>query len=181
MAYATPQRFVQEYGLDETRQLLVDTQRLVTAELVSMAMAGTLPSGPVSGITQADLDAITAAMVRLNRKLDDVSNFMDGYLRSAVQLPLPSNHASAGVLEECCVALTRVGLAVSADNASDGMTRLSDQWREWLKDVQKGRVQLVDSATGQGPVVANRYRSGPVMSNVDWEFNARFGRGGGAL
>jgi phage gp36-like protein len=181
MAYATPQRFAQEFGLEETSQLMQDTQRLVTADAVQMALAGTLPAGPTSSLTQAQLDAVNAGMARLVRKLSDMSNFMDGYLRSAVVLPLPANHRDAGVLEECCLALVRESLSGSADNATDAMKDVAARWRAWLVDVQKGRVQLVDSATGEGPVVRNRYRTGPVASRIDWDFNERFGRGGGAL
>ena len=181
MPYATPQRFVQEFGLDETTQLLQDTQRLVTSALLKLAMAGTLPSAPTSGVTQDQLDAVNAGMARLNRKLFDMSNFMDGFLRSAVTLPLPDNHRDAGVLEECCLALVRFGMCNSTDNSTEGMKDMDARWRDWLKEVQKGRVQLVDSATGDGPVVSNRFRSGPVKSRFDWEFNERFGQGGGAL
>ncbi len=181
MPYATTARFIQEYGLDETTQLLQDTQRQVTSDLVAQAVAGTLPTVPVPPVTQAMLDATVAGMARFTRKLTNVSNYMDGYLRSVVALPLAPEDASAGTLEECCLVLTKVGLAIDCDNATDRMDKLADQWRTWLKDVQAGRVQLVRSDTGTNPPIAKRFRSGATKSNYDWAFNERFGRGGGAL
>ena len=46
MAYATPQRFIQEYGLDETTQLLADEQQLLTSQLLSDALAGSWTGTP---------------------------------------------------------------------------------------------------------------------------------------
>ncbi len=178
MSYASPQRFVEQFGITEAAQLLMDTQRLLTPELLQAAIAGTLPAVSPT-VTQAMLDVATNALAHLVRKLLTSSNFMDGYLRSAVLLPLPAGDANAGTLEECCMALTRVSLAVDADNATERMDALADQWRAWLKDVSAGRVQLVRSDTGQGPATTHRVRSGQAATGFNWDFHQNFGNQGG--
>jgi phage gp36-like protein len=178
MSYATPQRFVEQFGITEASQLLMDTQRQLKPELLQAAMAGSLPAVSAT-VTQAMLDAATAALAHLVRKLATSSNFMDGYLRSVVQLPLAADDANAGTLEECCMCLTRVSLAVDADNATERMDKLGDQWRTWLKDVSAGRVQLVRSDTGQGPATTHRVKSGQAATGFNWDFHQNFGNQGG--
>lgn len=163
MPYATPQRFIQEYGLEETTQLLADEQRLLTSQLLSDALAGAWTGTP-SAEEQA---AANAAKDRITRKLTTVSNFMDGYLRSAVTLPLSAGDANAGTLEECCVAIAREGLADDSDNVTERIETVADRWRAWLKDVQSGRVALV--ATGGEQVVGRgRVRSGQAVTGFNW-------------
>jgi phage gp36-like protein len=178
MPYATIARVIQEFGLEELTQLLQDEQRLLTSELLLEALAGAFTGAP--GVdAQA---AATAAVQRLSRKLETVSNTMDGYLRGAVALPLALEDANAGTLEECCVALVRCGLADDTDNATERMDRCCDQWRVWLKDVARGVVQLVNAA-GQvlPPNSRTGARSGQAVSGTDWgRFNmGLYGNGGG--
>lgn len=163
MPYATPQRFIQEYGLDETTQLLADEQQLLTSQLLSDALAGTWTGSP-SADEQA---AANAAKDRFTRKLLNVSNYMDGYLRGAATLPLSADDANAGTLEECCIALARCGLADDADNATERMDKIGDQWRAWLKDIQSGRVTLV-GATGEAVPSRGRVRSGQAATGFNW-------------
>jgi phage gp36-like protein len=165
MPYATPARVIQEFGLEEVTQLLQDEQRLLTSTLLLDALAAVFAGTP----SPAEQAAATAGVLRLNRKLETVSNMMDSYLRGAVALPLALDDANAGTLEECCVALVRCGLADDTDNATERMDKCCDQWRVWLKDVARGVVQLV-SATGQ-PVPANSHsgtRSGQAVTGYDW-------------
>lgn len=163
MAYATPQRFIQEYGLEETAQLLADEQHLLTPQLLSDALAGAWTGAP----TEAEQAAANAAKDRIARKLVTVSNFMDGYLRAAVTLPLSAEDANAGTLEECCVALAREGLADDADNATERMGKVADRWRAWLKDVQAGRATLV-AASGVEVASSGRTRTGQAASGFNW-------------
>lgn len=163
MPYATPQRFIQEYGLEETTQLLADEQNLLTSQLLLDALAGAWTGAP----SAAEQAAANAAKDRIMRKLLTVSNFMDGYLRNAVSLPLAPDDANAGVLEECCVALVRCGLADDTDNATDRMDECCKQHRSWLKDVQAGRVTLVGT-TGEAVPSVRRVRSGQAVSGFDW-------------
>jgi phage gp36-like protein len=163
MAYATPQRFIQEFGLDETTQLLADEQQLLTSQLLTDALAGAFTGSP----SVAEQAAANAAKDRITRKLTTVSNFMDGYLRSAVTLPLSTLDANAGTLEECCIALVRCGLADDTDNANERMDKMGGQWRSWLKDIQAGRVTLV-TTTGEEVVSSGRVRAGQATSGFDW-------------
>ena len=158
MPYATPQRFIQEYGLSETTQLLADEQQLLTSDLLLGALAGSF-----TGLPSADEQAAAnAAVVRFNGKLASMSNFMDGYLGAAAG-------TASGTLEECCVALTRCGLADDSDNATERADKCCDTWRAWLKDVSAGRVNLV--AASGAPVASNsRVRTGQANSRFNWDF-----------
>ena len=164
MPYATPQRFIQEYGLDETTQFLADEQQLLTNQLLSDALVGSWTGTP----SAAEQAAANAAKDRITRKLLTISNFMDGYLRSAVTLPLSPADANAGTLEDCCVALTRCGLADDADNATERMDKVGDQWRTWLKDVQAGRANLVNTVGEEVPS-RGRVRTGQAVSGFNWD------------
>jgi phage gp36-like protein len=167
MPYATPQQVIADYGLKEITQLLADEQGLLTEQLLLDALglaAGGLWSGEPS---EAETAAALEAAARLDRKLDTASNFMDGFLRTAVTLPLAAGDANAGTLNECCMALTRCGLSDDPDNATERMDALAATWRTWLKDVSRGVVQLVNPA-GQPVVGKSRIRSGQAASAFDW-------------
>lgn len=169
MPYATPAQFVAKFGLEETAQTLADEQRLLTAQLLQDALAGSWTGSP----SLAEQNAAIEALARLQEQLDTSSNFMDGYLRSAVRLPLPTEDANAGTLRDCCLALARCGLADDSDNATEQMRKTAETWRAWLKDVATGRTQLAGSSqTGEAPPAIRRYRGGQAASKVDW---GRFG------
>lgn len=167
MPYATPSQVIAEYGLREITQLLTDEQALLTEQLLLDALA-VAAGGAWSGApSQADKDAANAALARFTRKLDTTSNFMDGFLRNAVSLPLAGNDANAGTLNECCMALTRCGLSDDPDNATERMDEVCATWRSWLRDVSRGVVQLVNPAGATVPG-KSRIRSGQANSAYDW-------------
>ena len=172
--YAAPADFFQAFGLEDAAQLLADEERLLTAMLLKDAVAvssfGTWTGSP----TQAERDATQAALARLERELLSKSNFMDGYLRSAVTLPLPEGDANASTLRECCLALVRCGLADDADNATERIDKLRDQWMGWLKDIAAKRVSLVGAA-GQLMAPVGSVRFGQAKSAY-----AQFGWGVGS-
>ncbi len=118
MAYATPTLIIQRFGLDEITGYLDDEQPLLTSQLLLDAIAGTWTGTP----SDAEKAAATDALARLTRQLQVTSNTMDGYLRSAVTLPLSDDDANAGTLEDCCMALARCSLADDTDNATDRWT-----------------------------------------------------------
>jgi phage gp36-like protein len=168
MPYATPARYISQFGLDETTQLLADEQNLLTSQLLLDALAVANDNGYWTGEpTDAEQAAALAAKDRFERKLVTISNFMDGYLRAAVTLPLAATDANAGTLEECCMALARCGLADDADNATDRMDKCCDQWRSWLKDVQAGRVTLIGAA-GLAVPGSGRVKTGQAASSYAW-------------
>lgn len=167
MPYATPQQVIDDIGLDETTQLLADEQRVLTSALlqdaIAVAAGGLWTGEPTADETAAAL----AAHGRLARELENTSNYMDGYLRGAVSLPLSAADANAGTLQKCCIALTRCELADDTDNATERMDERCKTWRAWLKDVQAGRVSLVgaDGVEVAGP---GRTRSGQARSVYAW-------------
>lgn len=169
MPYATPARFIEAYGFEETLQYLADEQALLTAQLLKDALAGAWTGNP----SQEEQDAATAALARLERKLATQSNFMDGYLRVTVTLPLPPSDANAGTLEECCLALVRCALADDTDNATDRIDECCKTWRAWLRDVAAGKAALAGE-DGQAPAMPGTVRFGQAKSNYDW---SRFGGG----
>ena len=172
MSYATPSAYLQRFGLDEAVQLLGDEQQLLTSQLLLDAIS-VEAGGDWTGAPSADeIATAQAALARLAAQLQSSSNFMDGYLRSAVTLPLSSDDANAGTLADCCMALSRVGLADDTDNATDRMDKTADGWRAWLKDVAARRVQLIGAA-GEAPASTGGARSGQARSGYDWD---RFGR-----
>ena len=168
MPYATPQRFIQEYGLDETTQLLADEQQLLTSQLLTDALSVALGGAWTGTPSAAEQAAANAAKDRITRKLQTVSNFMDGYLRGAVTLPLSVNDANAGTLEECCIALVREGVADDSDNVTERMVDIADRWRVWLKDVQSGKVTLVTSS-GDEVAGRGRVRTGQAATAYNWD------------
>lgn len=168
MPYATPQQVIQDFGLKEITQLLTDEQDLLTEQLLTDVIAGVWTGSP----SQAEMDAATAALARFIRKIDTTSNFMDGYLRNAVTLPLSADDANAGTLNECCMALVRCGLSDDTDNATDRVDACCDTWRTWLKDVSRGTVQLVNPA-GETLPGKSRVRTGQAVTGYDWEFHRR--------
>lgn len=167
--YALPLAYLLRFGATEAVQMLGDEQQLLTEGLLRDALA--IIDGSAStwhGSPSGDeMAAGLAAGTRLNRALVMTTNMMDGYLRNVVKLPMPADDANAGVLEDCCLALTRAGLADDPDNATDRMDQVAKDWRAWLKDVAKGVVQLV-GAEGAAPPAPARVRSGQAASGVDW-------------
>ena len=172
-SYALPLAYLLRFGATEAVQMLGDEQQLLTEGLLRDALA--IIDGSAStwhGTPTGDeMAAGLAAATRLNRALAMTTNMMDGYLRNVVKLPIPADDANAGVLEDCCLALTRAGLADDPDNATDRMDQVAKDWRAWLKDVSKGVVQLV-GAQGEPPPSPTRVRSGQAASGYDW---TRFG------
>ncbi|WP_431511655.1 phage protein Gp36 family protein [Variovorax sp. DAIF25] len=163
MPYATPARFIESYGLEETVQLLADEEQLLTAQLLKDALAGSWTGSP----SQEEKDAALSAVARCTRKLETQSNFMDGYLRPAVVLPLSPEDANAGTLEECCLALTRCALADDPDNSTEAMTDCCKGWRAWLGDIAKGKVKLA-GANGQAVPQSGGTRVGQSKTMYQW-------------
>lgn len=171
MPYATPDRFIESYGLEESVQYLSDEQGLLTAQLLKDALAGAWTGAP----SDEEKAAALAAVERFKRKLETQSNLMDGYLRPAVVLPLSAEDANAGTLEECCLALTRCALADDTDNATERMDNCCKDWRSWLRDISTGKAKLA-GAGGQAIAPSGGARSGQAASRFDW---AAFGANGG--
>lgn len=166
-SYATPEQYIARYGLDEAVQLLADEERLLTKQLLTDRVSGYWTGNP----TGPEKEAAAAALTRLKRQITVSANFMDGYLRSAVTLPLSPDDANATTLEDCCLALARCGLADDSDNATERMDECCKTWRAWLRDVAAGKIQLV-TQSGAAPAASAKVRTGRISSAFDW---SRFG------
>ena len=171
MAYATPAQYVQAFGLSEALQMLQDEEQTLTPEALQAGLAAL-----AAGAAVVD-DTAAASLERLQAKLDNTSNLMDGYLRSAVTLPLSAGQL-LGTLQECCLALTRCLLADDSDNATERMDKCCDNWRAWLKDVAAGKVKLVDSDGEElGGGSSGRVVTGYVAPAYDYAAMSGFGGG----
>lgn len=171
MAYATPAQYVQAFGLSEALQMLQDEEQTLTPEALQAGLAAL-----AAGAAVVD-DTAAASLERLQAKLDNTSNLMDGYLRSAVTLPLTTGQL-LGTLQECCLALTRCLLADDSDNATERMDKCCDNWRAWLKDVAAGKVKLVDSDGEElGGGSSGRVVTGYVAPAYDYAAMSGFGGG----
>ena len=163
MPYATPELFIESFGLEETTQLLSDEKRLLTEQLLKDALAGSWTGSP----SQEEKDAALSAVARFTRKLETQSNVMDGYLRPAVVLPLAPEDANAGTLEECRLALTRCALSDDTDNSTEQMSGCCKDWRSWLRDIANGRVKLA-GANGQAVPQSGGARTGQSKTMYQW-------------
>lgn len=164
MSYATPALFISKFGLTETTQLLADEENLLTTQLLRDAIAGAWTGTP----TVDEQAAATAALARITRQLAVTSNTMDGYLRSALTLPLAAGDANMGALEDCCLALVRCGLADDSDNATERMDECCKTWRAWLKDVATGKTQLVVGGDPMAGTVSGKVHTGQARSGFCW-------------
>lgn len=168
-AYTTPTAYLQRFGADEAAQLLADEEQQLTTQLLRDAIAvagGGSWTGTPSPEEQA---AAQAALARLQRQIEIVSNFMDGYLRPAVALPLPAGDANAGTLDECCCALVRGGICDDTDNSTERIDKACDQWRAWLRDVSTGKTVLAGQDGGDVQAAGTSFRTGQAASGYDWD------------
>lgn len=168
MAYTTPSRYCEEFGFDEVRGQLLDEGRVLTVVMLQAVLAVVAGASWPAEITVPERIVAMAAHDRLVRKLTNVSNYMDGYLRAAVALPLPPGDAALGTAEECCLAIARDELASDSDMSTDLIVKRADRWRKWLVDISNKTVQLVSStgapvASGGGKVL-----TGQAKSRYDW-------------
>ncbi len=168
MLYATPAAFIARYGADECAQILADNAGLLTPYLLTAAANGAFDSTT----TSAQQFAATTTLTKLVRQLAASSNYMDGYLRSVVTLPLSASDANSGALEVCCIELTRGAIASDGAGATERTDMLADRHRTWLKDISAGRVQLVNSSGAS--ISGAAVRSGQAGSRFAWN---RFPRG----
>jgi phage gp36-like protein len=173
MPYTTPARYCDEVGLSEARTQLLDQGRVLTAELLQQVLAFVAGTAwPVETTTPQRVVAM-AAHDRLQRKLGTVSQYMDGYLRAAVTLPLGPADPALGTLEECCTAIARDELASDPDVSTDLVRERAQRWRKWLVDVSNGVTHLVSAADELPTRGTGKVLHGTAKSSYDWD---AFGR-----
>lgn len=165
-AYATLTEYVQEFGLDETSQLLRDEESdVLSPELLREGIAGEYSLDR----TDYERDTCDRAMARLTSMLAQASRFMDGYLRSNVRLPLEQADIDQTPLKTCCLSLTRCSLQDDPDNATEQQEKRCKYWNDWLRDVSTGKVRLLPPPAASG----RRVLWGKVPSAYNWD---RYGK-----
>lgn len=118
MNYATQQDMIDRYGLNELVQLT----------------------------DHAGANTVNAAVLEL--ALGDAQATVDGYLRTAYQLPL-----SVVPAELVRVACDLARYYLFGDAAPERVKTRRDEAMAWLRDVSAGRVALgINAATGTAPV-----------------------------
>ena len=168
MAYTTPVNMAQAFGLEELAQLLADEEQLLTSALLKDAIAGSWTGSP----SDEEKTAASAGLARLERTIRNNSNLIDGYLRSKLQLPLATDDANAGTLEDCCNALVRYALRDDSENMTDLVEARKKHWMTWLRDVADGRTQLAGAGGREVPTVGGVHTGQP-KSAYPWK---QFGR-----
>ncbi len=161
VSYASVAHYVQQFGIAEAAQLLCDEEPLLTEALLTDLLAG-----DVSAYTPEEQQAANNARQRLQDMLQETINYINSFLRKAVNLPLSQAQIDQTPLRTCCVELTRCQLADDADNGTDPMNIRCKRWVQWLKDVAAGRLALL--ADDEGVNVANGYRVGCSTSQYNW-------------
>ncbi|MGK8199521.1 phage protein Gp36 family protein [Burkholderia cepacia] len=165
-AYATLTEYVQEFGLEETSQLLRDEEsELLTPELLREGVAGEYAPDR----TDDERATCDRAMGRLTSMLVQSSRFMDGYLRANVRLPLDQADIDQTPLKTCCLSLTRCSLQDDPDNATEQQEKRCKYWNDWLRDVSAGKVRLLPPPAASG----RRVLWGKVPSAYNWD---RYGK-----
>jgi phage gp36-like protein len=158
--YATAADYVQEFGFTETFQLLRDEAELLTVELLREAMAGVF----LSGHTDDEIAAATQAVARLADIIVRSERFIDGFIRSAVTLPLTQDQVDQTPLKTCCLELSRCQLKDDDDNMSELQQERCKEARSWLKEVARGNVKLLSSPAS----TSGRVLSGRMPSAYNW-------------
>lgn len=171
MPYATPNHYAQAFGLQELAQQLQDEELLLESANLQAGLAA-LAAGAVVTDTHAQ-----RALDRLQAKLSNISNFMDGYLRNAMALPITGQGQVLGVLQECCLALTREAIADDSDNITEHVTNTADRWRKWLRDIAARKVALVSDDGNTSNSSGGRVVVGKVAPAVHASTLQSFGGG----
>lgn len=169
MAYTTPTRYCEEAGFDEARGQLLDEGRVLTVELLKQVLAVVAGGAWPDATTLPERVVAMAAHDTLLRKLNNVSNYMDGYLRAVVDLPLAPGDSALGTLEDCCVALARDELSSDSDISTDLVVKRADRWRKWLVDISNKTVALVSTTADTGASFGSgKVLTGQAKSGFDW-------------
>lgn len=163
MSYSTPAKFIEQFGLEETTDLLRDEEQLVTSDLLKEAMAGEFIDR-----SQEEIAAAESAIKHLNDALTSASRMMDGYFLAVLSLPLTQQQIDLAPVSECCLELARCHLQDDDDNQSEDSEKRCKRWFSWLRDVADSRVKLVVEQAGTGGPRHGYFRSDEKWSQYPW-------------
>ncbi len=167
--YTTIEQLMQAMGRFELAQLLADEEQLISVELLTDAVIG--DSSALDVYSDAERDAVAAALSRVETAITEQSDLMDGYLARRYRLPLTEDElASATQLRSCCNALARMALADDATNSTDRMIAERKYWDGWLKQVAEGKTLLPGiTATSAGSGQNQRCHTAQPSSAINWD------------
>lgn len=157
--YASVEQYIQEYGLIEAVQLLNDEDNELTLQLLKDWL-----DNRTSGHTAEQTKVLAAVITRLESMLEQQSQFMNGYLRQQVNLPLSTEQIAQTPIRTCCLELTRFQLADDCDNGTEAMQFRYKRWLVWLDSVSKGHLQLLDATSSSDANV----HVGTMHTNYRW-------------
>jgi phage gp36-like protein len=145
MTYATATELLTRFDATEIAQRVArEVPRLVTAELLIAAAAG----ASLAAYTADEQAASAAALVVLQRAVQDADDTINGYISARYTLPIDPVPA---VLARVACELARFYLY--DDQVTDTIKERHAGNIKWLAEVSKGTVTLgADAASGVQPV-----------------------------
>lgn len=144
MTYATATELLTRFDAPEIAQRVArEVPRLVTAEMLVAAAAGT----SLAAYTVGEQAATAAALVVLQRALQDADDTINGYISARYTLPIDPVSA---VLARVACELAR--FYMYDDQVTDTVKDRHASNIKWLENVSKGTVTLgADAASGVQP------------------------------
>lgn len=152
--YATALNLLHWFDVREIAQLATPSQYTVVTDVL---LELTITGGDRSSYSPQDIQAADAAVNVINEALNGASKFMDSYLESQYQLPLPQGQIGASTLPPICGDIARYKLY--DDKPTDVVRKRFEDALHWLRDVAAGRASLgagePASTTSGGSVVVS--------------------------
>lgn len=143
MNYLTVSDLITRFGAEELAQVTDrGTPRLVTADLLSAAAAGT----DMAGWSDADVEAVTKVMVSIEQAIEDAQSAIDGYLSGRYGTPMATPPA---VVKRLACDIARYYLY--DDHATETVQKRYDAAISFFRDVSAGKVNLGPEAQTEAP------------------------------
>jgi phage gp36-like protein len=164
MTYCTARQYCDQFGLSEAAMLLQDEEHGLTQHMLNATVRD-------DAVLLADLNNIeratgAAALARLEDALAEMSVLIDGYLRAVITLPLTLEQIATTPLKTCCAELTRCYLMDDSDNVTDTAEKRCEVKRQWLRDVNAGRIKLfADESAASTSAGETRHGVGKTLTN----------------
>lgn len=143
MPYILATDLLTRFGAEELAQVADrDTPRLVTADLLSAAAAGT----DMTGWSDADVDAVSKVMASIEQAIEDAQSAIDGYLSGRYGTPMATPPA---VVKRLACDIARYYLY--DDHATETVQKRYDAAISFFRDVSAGKVTLGSEAQATQP------------------------------
>jgi phage gp36-like protein len=143
MPYILPQDLLTRFGAEELAQVADrGTPRLVTAELLSAAAAGT----DMSGWSAGDVEAVGKALDNIEQAIEDAQSAIDGYLSGRYGTPMATPPA---IVKRLACDMARYYLY--DDHATETVQKRYDAAIAFFRDVAAGKVTLGPEAQASQP------------------------------